>query len=95
MESKGFPFASFFLVGAIAFEVIGGLMLVLGFKIRVAAAILILFLLPTTLIFHVPGIGEQREMIATLKNLAILGALIKFYFDGAGPYSMDGREEST
>jgi uncharacterized membrane protein YphA (DoxX/SURF4 family) len=35
------------------------------------------------------GEGAQMQMVNVLKNLAILGALVKFWADGAGAYSVD------
>lgn len=93
MGNVGFPVPEVFLSGAIAFEIIGGLSLLLGFQTRIGATLLIVFLVFATLIFHVPGIADaakgQAETIQTLKNLAILGALIKFWIDGAGAFAVD------
>lgn len=93
MEKVGFPAASFFLTGAIVFEIVGALSLISGYKVRFGASLLILFLIPATLIFHVPSLGDpaksQLEMIQVLKNLAILGALVKFWADGAGAFAFD------
>lgn len=93
MGNVGFPAPEFFLVGAIAFELIGGLSLILGFQTRFGVTLLAVFLIAATLIFHVPGITDaakgQAEMIQTLKNLAILGVLIKFWIDGAGAFALD------
>jgi putative oxidoreductase len=93
MEKAGFPAASLFLTGAIVFEIVGGLSLISGYKARFGASLLILFLIPATLIFHVSNLGDpaksQLEMIQVLKNLAILGALVKFWADGAGAFALD------
>jgi uncharacterized membrane protein YphA (DoxX/SURF4 family) len=93
MEKVGFPAASLFLTGAIVFEIVGGLSLLLGYKVRFGATLLIVFLIAATLIFHVPSLGDaaksQLEMIQVLKNLAILGGLIKFWADGAGYFALD------
>jgi putative oxidoreductase len=93
MEKVGFPAASLFLLGAIVFEIVGALSLISGYKVRFGASLLILFLIPATLIFHVPSLGDpaksQLEMIQVLKNLAILGALVKFWADGAGAFALD------
>lgn len=93
MGKVGFPLPEFFLVGAIVFEIVGGLLLMFGAQARIGALMLIIFLIPATLIFHVPGIFNaataQNEMIQTLKNLVILGALLKYLADGAGAYAVD------
>jgi putative oxidoreductase len=93
MAGAGFPAPSVFLVGAIALEIVGGTLLLIGYKTRYAAVALIVFIIPATIIFHATGIGDpahgQEQMINTLKNLAIIGALINFAADGAGAFAVD------
>ncbi len=95
MAGVGFPAPSFFLVCAITIEIVGGLLLLVGLKTRWTTLALIVFLIAATLIFHASGIGDpvkgQDQMIQTLKNLAILGALIKFFADGAGAFALDSK----
>lgn len=97
MAAAGFPLPQFFLAGAIVFELGGGLMLLFGWNARWAALGLFAFLIPTTLIFHVANLGDpaqaQMQTIQVLKNIAILGGLLKFYADGAGSYSLDNKTE--
>jgi len=97
MSSVGFPSPSFFLACAILIELIGGTGLLLGFGTRYAAAALIVFLIPATLIFHAQFAGDpvsgQEQIAHTLKNLAIIGGLLKFVADGGGDYSLDNRHE--
>jgi putative oxidoreductase len=92
MASKGMPMAEALLVGAIAIELIGGLMLVAGFKARWAALAIAAFLVPTTLIFHSPvGPEAQAQMTQFLKNLSILGGMLYVAAFGAGAWSVDRR----
>ena len=92
MASKGMPFAEVLLVGAIAVELVGGLMLIAGFKARWAALAIAAFLVPTTLIFHNP-IGPEGEAQVTqfLKNLSILGGMLYVAVSGPGAWSADRR----
>ncbi|MBN2717714.1 MAG: DoxX family protein, partial [Deltaproteobacteria bacterium] len=57
---------------------------------------LLIFLVPTTLIFHafwaVPPEMQQMQMINFMKNLAIGGALLLTFVHGAGPLSIDARQ---
>jgi len=88
MTEKGLPLAGILLGGTIVFQILGGLSLVLGYKTRLGAWVLILFLIPTTIIFHnfwdVPA-----EKIDFLKNLSIMGGLFMITYFGAGPVSVD------
>ncbi len=93
MAGAGFPAPSVFLACAIAIEIIGGTLLLVGYKTRYASVALVVFLIPATIIFHAANIGDpvhgQEQMINMLKNLAILGALLKFAADGAGKFALD------
>jgi len=89
----GFPAPGVFLAITLIIELVGGLMLLVGYKVRLASIMLILFMIPATLIFHVAAIDGtqqgQMEIIMTLKNLAIIGALFHVIANGAGAYSVD------
>jgi uncharacterized membrane protein YphA (DoxX/SURF4 family) len=59
---------------AIVFEWLGAFCLVTGFKKELGAALLIIFLVPTTLLFHSPVDPAQQTQF--LKNMAIMGGLL-------------------
>lgn len=96
MESKGMPVAPFFLVMAILFELIGGLSVLAGYKARLGALALIVFLIPATLIFHnfwaYTGQEQMMQMTNFLKNVSIGGGLLLVASRGAGPLSVDERQ---
>ena len=94
MAGAGFPAPSLFLAAAIAIELLGGTALLLGWKTRLAVFALIVFLIPATIVFHAMpmtagGQTVQEQMVQVLKNLAIIGALLKFLADGAGAFALD------
>jgi uncharacterized membrane protein YphA (DoxX/SURF4 family) len=70
MEGVGFPAPSLFLVGAILLEVVGGVLLLVGYKARWGSLALIVFLIPATLIFHAANLADpaqaQMQMIQVL-----------------------------
>jgi len=94
MEAKGMPIAALFLVLAIILEIVGGLSILLGYKTKWGALALIVFLIPTTLIFH-SQLADQIQMIMFMKNVAILGGLFIVAGYGAGPVSLDNRSSSV
>jgi putative oxidoreductase len=98
MASKGMPFAEVLLVGAIAVELVGGIMLVVGWQARWAAAAIFLFMIPTTLIFHAYWAVDPEQVRAQTiqfnKNLAIMGGMLYLMAFGAGPLSLDRRRGS-
>jgi len=88
MAAKGMVMVEPLLVGAIIVELIGGLMLAVGWKARWAAWALFLFIIPTTVIFH-PAWSAPGEMVQLQKNLAIMGGMLYVAFMGAGKLSLD------
>lgn len=95
MENEGMVAVPLFLAAAILFEVLGGLSVLLGLWARLGAAALLVFLVPTTLIFHDfwtyvdPG-ERQAQMMHFVKNLAIMGGLLMVVAQGAGCCSLTG-----
>lgn len=91
MGETGMALPEVFLAGAIAFCLLGALSLILGYKTRLGAFLLIMFLVPTTLIFHLyPG-----EMTQVWKNVALLGGLLMVISNGPGAFSIDGETRNT
>lgn len=88
MAAYGLPMTGPLLVGAIVTEGLGGLALLLGFRTRVMALLLIGFLASATLIFHTQ-LGDQQQLLHFLKNVAIMGGLVLVMAEGGGPVSLD------
>jgi putative oxidoreductase len=88
MSSAGVPGA--LLPAVIAVEVLGGLALVLGWKTRIAAALLAGFSLLAAVTFH-NNLADQIQLIMFFKNVAIAGGLLILVANGAGPLSVDRR----
>lgn len=78
---------------AAAVELAMGLAILAGFKTRIAAWVLFLYLIPVTFFFHnfwaVQGAAQQMQMVNFLKNAAIMGGLLVLAVNGAGAYSAD------
>jgi putative oxidoreductase len=95
MESAGVPAPHFLLVGAIVFLIVGSLSILLGYKARVGATLLLIFLALATYYFHpfwkLEGQAQQLQMIQFMKNLSIAGALLFIFANGPGPLSLDNR----
>jgi putative oxidoreductase len=94
--SKGMPLPQLAAIGAIIVELGGGILLVVGWKARWAAAAMFVFTVLATLIFHnfwaVPADQAQNQMIHFMKNISILGGLLYVVVHGSGPLSVDGCE---
>mgnify|MGYP001168044068 CR=1 FL=1 len=67
------PFiATFLLITAILFLILGSILFISGFKQRVGASLLLIFIIPTTIIFHV----YPLQLRAVLMNAGLAGGLI-------------------
>jgi putative oxidoreductase len=75
IEAKGLPLAPLLLVAAMALMAVGSALVISGWKARLGAILLLLFLIPTTLIFHGDG-ADPLQRIQLLKNLAIMAGLL-------------------
>lgn len=93
MSLKGIPMAPIFLTAAAIIEILGGLSLFLGYKTRIWAVILFLYLIPVTLIFHdfwnFDEPQRHSQTIEFLKNLTIIGGLWCLIGAGPGRISLD------
>ncbi|MGB5135823.1 MAG: DoxX family protein [Prochlorococcaceae cyanobacterium] len=75
IAAKGLPLAPVLLVMAMALMAVGSALVISGWKARLGAVLLLLFLVPTTMIFH-GDVADAGERIQLLKNLAIVGGLL-------------------
>ena len=93
IAEKGLPLAPVFAFGTVAIELVGGVLLLLGWKARWTALAMALFLVPATLLFHrywsFEGSARAMQRIQFLKNLAIMGGLLMVSANGPGSASVD------
>ncbi len=91
MASVGIPLTGIMLVLAIIFELVGGFSLILGYKARWGAGILIVFLILATGFFHL-NLADQNQFIQFTKNLAMIGGLLMVVAFGPGAFSIDYKK---
>ncbi len=97
MASEGVPAPKIMLGGAILFLIVGSLSIAAGFKARIGATLLLVFLLLTTYFFHdfwtqEDPLAKQDQMIQFLKNASMMGAMLMIIAHGPGLMSIDGRK---
>lgn len=88
IESAHVPLPQLALAGAIAAELLGGLALAVGFRTRLAAAVLAVFSLAAAALFH-SALGDQNQFIHFFKNIAMAGGLLQVVAFGPGRLSFD------
>lgn len=95
MQGEGIPYANLLYFGAVAFLLIGGLLVALGLFSRLGSLLLMIFLGLATYYFHdfwnAPAEAVKQEQIAFSKNLAIFGGLLMIFANGPGGLSVDRR----
>jgi putative oxidoreductase len=95
MASKGVPMVDVLLAITIVIELGGALMIIAGFKARLAAVALFLWMIPVTFIFHnfwaAPADQAMIQQIMFMKNLSIMGAMLYIAAFGSGPMSVDKK----
>jgi putative oxidoreductase len=95
MNSVHLPAAQLLLWLSVLVEIGAGLAIVLGWKARWAAALLVLWMIPVTAVFHNPWTGDpsqaQMQMIHLMKNISIIGGLLMLLASGPGGWSIDRR----
>ncbi len=93
MREKEIPFPRVALVLAIILLVLGSLSVVIGFKARVGALMLLIFLVPATVYFHdfwnMNDASTGLQQIMFMKNLSLAGTMLMISLLGAGPWSID------
>ena len=93
MQSYGLPAADLLMWPALLFELVGGAMLVLGWKARWVALVLAVYTVAATFIFHAywsaPADQVMNEQIHFMSNLAIAGGLLLVFAHGPGRYALD------
>lgn len=93
--SVGLPMPQIGVAAALVIELIGGLMLLVGFKTRWAALALAVFTAVASFFFHnywaMPEAQQAMQTLMFNKNLAIVGGLLAFAAFGPGRFSIDGR----
>ena len=100
MTAHHVPWPNVSLVGAIVFLIAGSVSIILGYKTRLGAGLLLIFLTLATYFFHnfwtfAPDSQEfQLQMIQFLKNLGLAAAMLILIANGPGPGSFDARSQA-
>ena len=94
--SQGVPLASIAVPLSGVLAIAGGLSILLGYRARLGAWLIVLFLIPVTLMLHKfwtvqDPMMAQIQMILFMKNVSMLGGALLISQFGAGPFSLDAR----
>ena len=88
MESFGLP--GILIIPAILLEIIGPVLIILGYQAKIAAGLLGLFCIATAIIFH-NNFSDQMQLISFLKNIALAGGFLFIFINGTKDFSLDKK----
>jgi len=95
MASKGIPMVDVLLAITIVIEIGAALMIIGGFKARLGATALFLWMIPVTFLFHnywaMPADQQMIQQIMFMKNLGLMGGMLYIMAFGSGPMSIDKK----
>jgi putative oxidoreductase len=94
--SQGVPLASIAVPLSGVLAIAGGLSILLGYRAKLGAWLIVLFLVPVSLMMHkfwavTDPMMAQLQMIMFMKNVSMLGGALLISQFGAGPFSLDAR----
>src|SRR5256714_4303211 len=93
---QGVPAAGLLVPLSGVIATLGGLSVTLGYKAKLGAWLLVLFLVPVTLMMHnfwavTDPMMRGMQIAMFMKNLSMLGAALLIAYFGSGPLSLDAR----
>jgi len=88
MESFNLP--GFLLIPAIILEIVAPILIIIGYKTKIAAAFLSIFCIATAIIFH-NNFGDQMQFVAFMKNIALAGGFLFLVVNGSKDFSLDKK----
>jgi putative oxidoreductase len=94
---QGVPMPSILVPLSGVMAVVGAISIILGFKAKFGAWLIVLFLVPVTIMMHnfwviTDPMMQQMQMAMFMKNISMLGGALLITYFGAGPLSVDNRK---
>jgi len=94
--SQGVPLAAIAVPLSGVVAIAGGLSILLGYRAKLGAWLVVLFLVPVSFMMHkfwtvTDPLMAQIQLILFMKNVSMLGGALLISQFGAGPFSLDAR----
>ena len=87
---EGFGVPGILLIPTIILEIVGPILIILGYKAKIAAGLLSLFCIATAVIFH-NDFSDQMQLGSFLKNIALAGGFLFIFINGTKELSLDKK----
>ena len=88
MESIGMP--GILLIPAIILEIVAPMLIMIGYKVKISAALLSVFCVATAIIFH-SDFNDQMQFISFMKNIGLAGGFLFIVVNGTKDFSLDKK----
>ena len=89
---EGFGVPSFLIFPAIAIEIILPVLVIVGYKARLAAGVLAIFCLVTAFLFHF-DFSDQFQFVSFLKNIGLAGGFLFIVANGTKDWAVDKEKK--
>lgn len=89
---EGFGITGMLLIPTIALEIIFPILIIVGYQTKIAASALSIFCLLTAFIFH-NDFSNQMQIIAFLKNIGLIAALIFLIINGTKDWAIEKEKK--
>lgn len=94
--SMGVPMANILVPFTGIMEFVGAISIILGYKAKIGAWLLVLFMIPVTFAMHkfwtiTDPMMKQMDMVMFMKNISITGAALILSYFGSGELSLDNK----
>ena len=87
---EGFGIPGILIIPAIILEIVGPILIILGYKAKIAAGLLSLFCIATAVIFH-HDFSDQMQLASFMKNVALAGGFLFIFVNGTKDFSLDKK----
>ena len=89
---EGFGVPGFLLYAVIVIEIILPLFVIVGYKARIAAALLAIFCVATAFIFHL-DFSDPMQKISFFKNIGLAGGFLFIVVNGTKDWAVDKEKK--
>ena len=89
---EGFGIPGFLIFPAIAVEIILPILVIVGYRARLAAGVLAVFCLMTAFLFHF-DFSDQSQLVSFLKNIGLAGGFLFIVANGTKDWAVDREKK--
>ena len=89
---EGFGVPGFLIFPAIAVEIILPVLVIVGYRAKLAAGVLAVFCLMTAFLFHF-DFADQSQLVSFLKNIGLAGGFLFIVANGTKDWAVDKEKK--